>query len=189
MEWFLRARHWHIFLLVFLIPFMMIMAGVFLLKVYFNPALLFFLFPLSIAIGQIVLYLWMWNVVKMLTGKLLSYNIGGLFYFRLAIIIPLAITGLMLLFWIYGATLFSLGSYSMAGILYTSLFFILPLKLLVIISTFYCFLFVAKTLKTIEIQRLASFEDFFTEFILIALLPIGIWYLQPRINNLVNKNS
>lgn len=189
MEWFLRARHWHIFLPVFLIPFIMIMAGVFLLKVYFNPALLFFLFPLSIAISQIVLYLWMWSVVKMLVGKLLNYNVVGLFYFRLAIIIPLVLTGLLLLFWMYGATLFSLGSYSMAGILYTSLFFILPIKVLVIISMFYCFLFVAKTLKTAELQRPVSFEDFFTEFILIALLPIGIWFLQPRINNLVNKNS
>jgi hypothetical protein len=34
----------------------------------------------------------------------------------------------------------------------------------------------------VELQKNASFSEFLTEFVLFWLLPIGIWFIQPRIN-------
>lgn len=52
---------------------------------------------------------------------------------------------------------------------------------------FYCFYFIAKALKTAELQRPVKFRDFAQEFFLIWILPVGIWIIQPRINQLFNK--
>ena len=45
--------------------------------------------------------------------------------------------------------------------------------------------FVAKTIQTAESQRTVSFGDYIGNFFLIWFLPIGVWILQPKINELV----
>jgi len=52
---------------------------------------------------------------------------------------------------------------------------------------FYCLYFVAKTLKTVELQREVSFNDFIAEFFLTWFFPIGVWILQPRINKMIKE--
>ncbi len=49
-------------------------------------------------------------------------------------------------------------------------------------AMFYCLYFTAKTIKTVELQRETTFGDFVGEFILIWFFPIGVWFLQPKIN-------
>jgi hypothetical protein len=51
---------------------------------------------------------------------------------------------------------------------------------------FYCFYFTAKVLKTVELQKPVTFNDYAGEFFLIWFFPIGIWFIQPRINRLFN---
>lgn len=45
--------------------------------------------------------------------------------------------------------------------------------------------FPAKVLKSIEQGKLASFADYVGYFVLILFWPIGIWFIQPRINRVV----
>lgn len=58
---------------------------------------------------------------------------------------------------------------------------------------FYAFLhflaFPAKTLKSIELNKKAGFGDYIGDFFLIVFLPIGIWFLQPRINRIVEMQK
>ena len=49
------------------------------------------------------------------------------------------------------------------------------------------FLFLGKVLKTIEIQKKAVFGDYFLYFIMLVIWPIGIWWIQPRLNGVVEK--
>lgn len=49
--------------------------------------------------------------------------------------------------------------------------------------------FPAKVLKSVETKTEASFGDYFGDFMLILFLPIGIWFLQPRINRAVEKEK
>ncbi len=51
------------------------------------------------------------------------------------------------------------------------------------VGVFYVPWFVAKTLKSVELQRTdLGFADFILEFFLIGLGPIGVWFIQPKIN-------
>jgi hypothetical protein len=49
---------------------------------------------------------------------------------------------------------------------------------------FYILYFVAKTMKSVEMQKTVTFNDYAGEFFLIWFFPIGIWFLQPRINKI-----
>ncbi|WP_373551080.1 hypothetical protein [Haliscomenobacter sp.] len=54
---------------------------------------------------------------------------------------------------------------------------------------FYCIYHVAKTIKTVELQRKVTFSDFIAEFFLVWFFPIGVWILQPTINKLAAKDD
>lgn len=51
------------------------------------------------------------------------------------------------------------------------------------------FAFPAKTIRSIELNQEARFGDYIGDFFLIFFLPIGIWFIQPRINRIVRNDS
>ena len=52
------------------------------------------------------------------------------------------------------------------------------------------FAFPAKTLRSIELNREAVLRDYLADFFLILFLPIGIWFIQPRIMKILeNENN
>lgn len=63
------------------------------------------------------------------------------------------------------------------------------LHILSVFGIFYSMYFAAKTLKTAELQREVTFKDFASEFFMFWFFPIGVWILQPRINEMAEKND
>ena len=61
---------------------------------------------------------------------------------------------------------------------------IFPLHFFYMFCVCYCFYFNAKALKTIELQRPVTFNDYAGEFFLLWFFPVGVWIIQPRINKL-----
>jgi hypothetical protein len=61
-----------------------------------------------------------------------------------------------------------------------------PLTAFGIIYTFYN---VPKSLKSIELDRKVSFKECIVDTILLFVFPIGIWFIQPRINRLFLANE
>jgi hypothetical protein len=59
---------------------------------------------------------------------------------------------------------------------------IFPLHLFSTFSMFYIIYHAAKTIKTVNAQKQVTFSDFIEEFFLIWFFPIGIWFIQPKIN-------
>lgn len=59
---------------------------------------------------------------------------------------------------------------------------IVPLHLLSMFGILYSIYFSAKTFKTVELQRNVQFSDFAGEFFLIWFYFIGVWIIQPKIN-------
>ncbi|WP_207432578.1 hypothetical protein [Sabulibacter ruber] len=49
--------------------------------------------------------------------------------------------------------------------------------------------FPVKVLKSVETRKEASLGDYFSDFILILFLSIGIWVLQPRINKVLERGK
>jgi hypothetical protein len=52
---------------------------------------------------------------------------------------------------------------------------------------FYNLYFVAKTLVLAETGKSASFYNYAGPFFLIWFFPIGVWFVQPRINRLYSE--
>ena len=73
------------------------------------------------------------------------------------------------------------------GIIVSMFAVIVPLHLFSMFCIFYSLYFVAKTFKTVELQREVKFSDFAGEFFMIWFYPVGIWIIQPRINKFLEE--
>jgi hypothetical protein len=191
---FLKAKHWQLFVLTFGVPmifqiFMMISAfSNFTLDNGPDPTFmmkyLIFL-PFLMIIVMVIQFGWMWSVGIGLQNKVPAPVKMNVKTFKIFLFIPI-----VYLLFIAGFIAFVMnGGFSGNDVPFEqmgSLFFIIvPFHLLSMFSMFYSLYFIAKTLKTVETQREASFSDFAGEFFMIWFYPVGIWVVQPRINKLV----
>ena len=194
-EKFLKAKHWQLFLLGFVIPvlvqflFMGIMMFTVFTNVEQNPEILTYFFPLILIISllfMLVLYGWFWSIAVGLDRFIpddLKLNVKR---FKIFLIIPIVY---ILLF----SVLVGVGISGMIDsgepINPVYMVLILPLHLFSMFCMIYCLYFVAKTIKTAELKKKVRFGEFAGEFVLLWFFPIGIWIIQPRINKLVEEES
>jgi len=201
-ERFLRAKHWQLFLpifgvpLVFQIVMMWTMAANFMNGTIPDPLVMFkyfSFFPVMMIFLAGIHFGWFWSVaiglqpkvpseVKMKTKKFNAFFFIPLIYLLfISIAIGIVFSGL--------PDLNESGYQPDFVLMGTVAAIIIPLHLLSMFSILYCLYFVAKTFKTVELQRETTFSDFAGEFFMIWFYPIGIWILQPKINKMVEEGS
>lgn len=197
---FLSAKHWHLFLLTFGIPiiFQFVMMGIIFASFGSgnepDPSTMFsfiYVFPILMIIFSGTLLGWFWSVAIGLQSKVPANVKMKVGMFKTFFFIPIAY---MLAFFV-GITVLvnGLSSMTAAGeepspaIMFGSMILLVPLHLFAMFCMFYCMYFVAKTFKTAELQREATFSDFLGEFFLVWFYPIGVWILQPKINKMVDE--
>ena len=200
---FLKAKHWQLFVLIFVIP--MIAQGIGMSPFFeffqtieaienqedISPILMiepmynFFRFMMFVTglIG-IVMLGWLWSVGVGLQGKIpedLKMKTG---LFKAALILPIVyfvgIFRVISFVFLNYESLINFSTESSVQIFST----IFSVHLLSIIAVIYTFVFVAKTVKTAELQRKVKFEDFIGEFFMACFYMVGVWILQPRINEI-----
>ena len=66
---------------------------------------------------------------------------------------------------------------------------IVPLHLLAMIAIFYILAFAARNIIMAEVQSTVSFFDYSGPFFLMWFFPIGVWFVQPRVNRLVVRQT
>jgi hypothetical protein len=191
MNIFLRAKHWQLFLATFGMP---ILIEIIILSFFFNPASgrnpiiivsYFRSFPPPMLLLGGILFGWQWAVAtgfqKMIPPcakmKVKRFKI---FFFIAANYLVLICTLMLVDFGDYNLNNYPLDSAFIIGFL-----LIFATHLFAMFCIFYNLYFLAKTLKTAELQRPVTFRDFIGEFFLAWFFPIGIWILQPRINRVV----
>jgi hypothetical protein len=169
MNLFLRAKHWQIFTLIFgsiILSDLVIVFSAFFnllyLATYFG-----WIYSLAIEMQKMVS-----ATVKM---KVIPFKI---FFFIPTIYIVLILVVTEFFSKSFGDPFF--GPYGAI---------VWPVHLISMFCMLYCFYFVAKTIKTVELQSAVTFGDFFLEFLLVWFFPIGLWILQPRINKLIELNA
>lgn len=194
-EKLLKAKHWQIFLPTFGIPiliqiFMMgYLISNFISKPDIDPETLFtymkFL-PLISMFFMAILFCWIWSVAVGLQNKVpenirMKVNKFKVFFFISLIYIFLFMSIFAFL------PDFHMETHINSNIaVYIALFFLFfLLQLFSIFCMLYTLYFVAKTYKTVELQRQTTFLDFAGEFFLIWFFPIGIWIIQPKINKII----
>lgn len=174
----LRLRHWQAFLLLFILPFLMQQAILALLNasdVRLGPASAM----LIDAIPATVFALWMWRVGIWLFRRLPeSIKITPL-YFHLS-------TFYMLLYTLVFVYTFAMVRDSVvAGTLPLGLLIlILPMHLFATFLYLYILYFMARLLLSVEEQRVVDFGAYAGTYFYFLLLPLGIWFIQPRLRKL-----
>lgn len=190
-ETFLKAKYWQLFLLSVGVPMglQILLMGNMMAAIFNGPepniGLInhyFSLFPLIVFILMGVLCSWLYSIGVGLDSKIpreLKLNLGR---FKMSLLVPM----LYLLFLsIFMGTMMN-DMIQSDGQPDSPIFgLIIPLHLFAMFCLFYCLYFVAKTLKTAELQKNVEFGDFAAEFFLIWCYPIGIWFIQPKLNKLM----
>jgi hypothetical protein len=205
MNTFLKLKHWQLFGVLAGIPavFQFVATGwvvantdlmKFLWQLPFNPARwqdIVALIPIKLVAGY-------YAVMMVLFAALIFcwlYSLGTNLCKRLPEAIKMNLTGFKLsLFIAVACKVFSaaymyflFGGISAGGEWHAATFAVLvPLQLMSMFCTFYCFYFIAKALKTIELQQAVTFNDCALEFFGIWIFPVGIWFVQPKINKIFN---
>jgi len=192
---FLKAKHWQLFLLTFGIPmiFQLVLMGSvisnFSTHTAPNPTMIFDyvkFFPLIMIIFMAVFFGWFWSVAIGLQKKVPENVTMKVKKFKILFFFPLAyILIFMTWFLVVMSGLLSTNPEPNFGLIGGFFAIILPLHFFSMFCIFYSLYFVAKTIKTVELQREVKFGDFVGEFFLIWLYPIGIWIIQPKINKMI----
>lgn len=201
-ERFLKAKHWQLFLLTFGIPmiFQFIMMGAMLTNFGSStrpdPSFMvnyFRLFPILMIIFMGVFFGWFWAIaiglqkkvpkgVKMKTKKFkIFFFIPMTYILLISLGIGTAMSGL--------TERIEVGDQPDVGLIGGLMGIIFPLHLFSMFCIFYSLYFVAKTFKTVELQRETTFSDFAGEFFMIWFYPIGVWIIQPKVNKMVESDN
>jgi len=175
----LRLKHWQLFVLAILwvvVPF------TFLLTLWRNAAatwllmLIMLLFPVFL---YICFYLiWFYTLAVNTHKKLpetVKMNLTG---FKIIFFIPVAYFLVLMSTFFFDFFLIDVSTFSHLE---------LAFPLVSICCFVYCLYFNAKSFRAAELQRPVTLNDYAGDFMLIGLFPLGVWFIQPRINKMFDK--
>jgi hypothetical protein len=189
MNIFLKAKHWQLFLLNFAIPFVLylitlaIMIGIAIRHQSHDPYIALRFLPVFIILGlisAIVQYGWTWAAGIILNNRLPEELKLNTVFFKICFFYPIVYLPLLGLF-IYTQLHAGIETFSFTFLL------IIPFHLFTIFCSFYCMYFVARVIKTTEYQRYTTVSDYIAEFFMIWFYFVGIWFLQPKINKMIDE--
>ena len=187
---FLKAKHWQIFILTFGLPFLIQIIVMPIALTGNDPSIIMNVFPIIMILFIGGMLGWLWSVgiglqdkipddLKMKTGAFKTFIIFPVVYLLLILIFMSSVAG--------GAM--ENGTEPNDTLIGSMAAVIIPLHLFAMFCMFYSLYFVAKTFKTVELQREVTFSDYAGEFFMIWFFPIGIWIIQPKINKMVEENG
>lgn len=170
----LRAKHWQVFLLLTGLCVFAGMVGVGVMGANVSSTgragTLGLLWGANTALGMLCFAGWFWSMGTFLISivqPLLRLKTG---FFRFSLIYPV-------LYSFAAGPFFLNPDASMFAV-------IIPLHFFAVFCMFYSLRFVAKSLVLAETGKPASFYDYAGPFFLIWFFPLGVWFIQPRVNRL-----
>jgi hypothetical protein len=133
----------------------------------------------------LVLCGWFYSVVVNLNKKTPDTVMMNLTKFKCLFFIPIicAFLGYILSYFFLFNFVSNGGQVNLAAFIPIIIIFVL----FQMFCSFYCIYFASKSLKTVELQRTVTFKDYVAEFFLFLFFPIGVWFIQPKINKIFNE--
>lgn len=191
---FLHAKHWQIFILTFGIPVIFQFAAMgFLFGTTVNSpepdpmVILNFMkyYPVIMILYVGGLFGWFWSVSMGLQNQLPEGVKMKKTQFKLFFFVPLIYMVVLFSGIVFAVNYFFANPVEPEfGFIFAGFGIVFPLHLFSMFCIFYLMYFAAKTIKSIELGRRATFSDFGGDFFLIWFFVIGIWFIQPRVNKL-----
>lgn len=197
---FLRAKHWQLFIPVMVIPFVTviifaIIAAFAITKSEMNNdrpedmLWMFYLMPVIFILCGFVQFGWVWSVVTKLSKLIpnqVRFPVNRIKFLFVVPILYICLLPFYIVFVIKTITYRDEANLIAVAVLGLFVFLMHFFSIFCMLHTFF---FVAKTVKCAELQRNTRFSDFVGDFFLIWIFPVGIWFIQPRINALIEKNN
>lgn len=194
MKLFLKLKHWQLFILQFALPvFLQLMSLPFFLIYGFRAFLV--VFPLSMILYLFGHHGWMWSVTNHYYSRLpagVKMNIKLFRFFLIfASVYIMIFSGLVGSFMVSS---FSGFPYDMPAqdppvTLFVTMAALMPFHFFAMFCIFYSIYFTAKVYRSAELQREALLSEYIVEFILIWFYYIGVWIIQPKINEQFKKTE
>ncbi len=178
-RFFLQGKHWQIFIPVIGVYLAGNIIGIFPMPFPSRPGSIIakesLAFGLLIGLSSLGLYFWFWTMGSFFTSILKPELRPRLSLFQVALIyLPLYIA--------FFITTFPDFTPGIIGL-------ILLLHLIAMFFAVYTIYFVSKSLVMAEAKEAVSFSDYAGECFLLCFFPVGIWIIQPRVNQLfANRN-
>ena len=197
-QFFLRLKHWQLFIVMLGLPIIYQLYFIFeifgsrtqpmevvgeegvtqvLNERYFH----FDFLPYVLILFSLVFFGWFWSIAIGLQKNIPDEIEMKVKRFKAFFIIPLVYTIVFMM--LIGGLFSGMFTYGFSNSIWF-LVIILPLHLVSIFCIFHTIYFVAKTIRTAELQRVVTFGDFAGEFFLLWFYIIGIWIIQPKVNRL-----
>lgn len=197
-QFFLRLKHWQLFIVMLGLPIIYQLYFIFeifgsrtqpmevvgeegvtqvLNERYFH----FDFLPYVLILFSLVFFGWFWSIAIGLQKNIPDEIEMKVKRFKALFIIPLVYTIVFMMF--IGGLFSGMFTYGFSNSTWF-LVIILPLHLFSMFCIFHTIYFVAKTIRTAELQRVVTFGDFAGEFFLLWFYIIGIWIIQPKVNRL-----
>jgi len=196
---FLKAKHWQLFSLLIGLPILGYMIMFALLFSYATTTndlddttlkSFMVILPGVVFLVMCMLFGWFWSIAIGLQSKVPATVKMKVKKFKVFFFIPFTyILSLLVFMSFFGFSDLEANTDFYSIFPFGLLALLLPLHFLSIFGIFYSLYFVAKTYKTVELQREVSFSDFTGEFFMIWFYPVGVWLIQPKINQMADGNS
>lgn len=136
--------------------------------------------PLVVAtIGMfvmIVLFGWMFSVGAWSNSKLPESRQSSVVGYAVALVLPIVYLLMYILFYLPG--LEAHGPPTVPPL------WLLPMHMLSMVGAFYGFWYTARQLKSLLVNEDADFMIFSSTFLFLFIFPLGIWIIQPSVNQL-----
>ena len=172
MKIFLKLKAWQLFTLLFGPHLLMMMAVI---MTGGGPRRMVFILPLPMIVFLAVFMAWFWSLGVHINQKVPEEIRPSSRYFR----IGLAYSSIYMIAFVGFFVLTASGNSRPEFFA-----FIFPFHLFAMFCLFYALYFVAKNFVMAERQKTVEFYDCAGPFFLLWLYPIGVWFIQPRINRM-----
>lgn len=182
---FLKAKHWQLFTVMFGIPLLLQFFTIF--NLFLETDIdAFKVFPIIMFLFTGVFFGWFWSIAIGLQKNISPEIKMKVKKFEILFFIPLIYIFFLIIF--MGGALYGMGNntFPNTGWIVAIIF---PLHLFSMFCIFYSMYFVAKTIKTAELQKEVQFGEFAGEFFLLWFYFIGVWIIQPKVNKLHEKGN
>lgn len=195
-EKILKAKHWQIFIVAFAVPFIVSIALYFItiISIVINnhnndPLVMLKIFnimPILVIITCVPVYLWYWSIGIGLQKQIpenLKLNTNTFkICFLITLLFPIILSCLF-------AYIFSDPENFLNFVSPIFVLYLVPLYIIAFLCSIYNMYFIAKTLKTAELKKQVKFGEFVGEFFIVMFYYVGIWVLQPKINEIIKGGS
>ncbi|TPE44608.1 hypothetical protein [Pontibacter mangrovi] len=165
MKAILKAKHWQIFVILMLLSFLsnISIGDSSILEVFFASLFLIAIISFPIIIGN-ELYEYVPEKMK------LNYNL-------------FLVNGALVLLIVGIALAFGDGQhYEFSGLAALPIYYVM-------FAYLHIYAFPVKELKSIELGREVKLGEYAGDVVLMLIWPVGIWFIQPRINKVINERE